>query len=80
MSTTHFTSSTGIGAHIAWQDGPRAFSIEGRHKPWIAVCMDYCFITDENEEGNLYPILLTYDDRLKSIRAMPVERRGHSHG
>jgi len=40
------------------------------------VCMDYCFLTDEEEDNNVSPILVLYDHRLQAIWSLPVDRKG----
>ena len=42
----------------------------------ITVSLDYCFITAEEQEKNVCPVLIMWDANMKSLGILPVVRKG----
>ena len=42
----------------------------------MTMSMDYCFMTAENEEQGVEPILMMFDERTRGIWAVPVDNKG----
>ena len=40
------------------------------------ISLDYCFMTEEDKDTDMCPVLIMYDHTLKAIWALPVENKG----
>ena len=49
---------------------------DGEDAIGVTISMDYCFLNGDEREKGILPVLILWDDNLKAIWALPVERKG----